>query len=93
MSARRPTLDEPVIISQFWKNRRGEAIVISLKTYNGRNLIDVRQNFTNEEGKLQPTAKGVVMVVLRLPELAAAMTKALAKAKELGLLDGEGAES
>ena len=90
MSAR-VTLPEPVEIAKFWKNRKGEAIVVSLKTYNGRNLIDVRQNFTNEEGKLQPTAKGVVMVVLRLPELAAAVNKALAKAKELGLIDdGEG---
>jgi hypothetical protein len=89
MSARRPTLPDPVEIAKFWKNRKGEAIVVSLSTYEGRNLIDVRQHFTTKEGKLQPTGKGVAMVVLRLPELAAAVNKALARAKELGLIDDD----
>jgi hypothetical protein len=45
------------------------------------------------EGKLQPTGKGVAMVVLRLPELAAAVNKALTKARELNLLGDEGEAS
>jgi hypothetical protein len=87
--SRRPTLDEPIEIAKFFKNRRKDVIVVSLSTYEGRNLVDVRQHFTNEQGLMRPTSKGVAMVVLRLPELAKAINKALAKAQELGLIDSE----
>jgi hypothetical protein len=80
-----------VIVHQFWKNRKHDAVVVSLSTYEGRNLVDVRQHFMTKEGKLAPTQKGLAMVVLRLPDLAKAITKALAKAQELGLLDDDGA--
>jgi hypothetical protein len=84
----RVTLPEPVEIAKFWKNRRHDAIVVSLSTYEGRNLVDVRMH-SMKEGRLVPTPKGVAMVVLRLPDLAKAVTKALAKAKELGLIDDD----
>jgi hypothetical protein len=89
----RVTLPEPVEIAKFWKNRRHDAIVVSLSTYEGKNLVDVRMH-AMKDGRLLPTPKGVAMVVLRLPELQKAVTKALAKARELGLLpddDGAGA--
>jgi len=82
------TLPEPVEIAKFWKNRRHDAIVVTLETYKERNIINVRQHMMNREGKLLPTGKGIALVVLRLPELSAAIVKALAKAQELGLLDG-----
>jgi Transcriptional Coactivator p15 (PC4) len=85
--SRRPTLTEPVEVAKFFKNRRKDVIVVSLSTFEGRNIVDVRQHFHNEKGRMRPTGKGVAMVVLRLPELHAAITKALAKARELGLLD------
>jgi hypothetical protein len=86
---RRPTLPEP-IEWRLWKNRqRREAIVVSLSTFEDRNLISVRTYTTSQDGKMLPTAKGVSLVVARLPELAAALAKALAKARELGLLDDE----
>lgn len=84
-----PTLAEPVTVAQFWKNRRGEVIRVSLSTYEGRDLVDVRQCFTNSAGQLQATKKGVAMSVLRLPELRDAICKAVAKAIELGLIEGE----
>jgi hypothetical protein len=90
MIARTPTLDEPLIVDRFWKNRRHDAIVVSLQTYEGCNLIDVRTHIM-KDGRLVPTPKGVAMVVRRLPDLAAALTKALAKARELGLIDDDGA--
>jgi hypothetical protein len=87
--SRRPTLQEPVVVSKFWKNRQHDAIVTSLSTYEGRNLVDVRMHHMNSAGCLVPTPKGISVVVLRLPELADAVNKALAKARELGLLDDE----
>jgi hypothetical protein len=89
MSAR-VTLPEPVEIAKFWRNRRGEAVIVSLREYEGRVLIDCRVNFTNKEGKFQPTNKGLSLVVLRLPELAKAINKALTTAQSLGLLDDDG---
>ncbi|MDB5616593.1 PC4/YdbC family ssDNA-binding protein [Tardiphaga sp.] len=92
MSARRPTLDEPIEITKFWKNRRGDAVIVSLSTYEGHNLINIRTHSTDRAGKLVPTTKGIAVAVLRLPELAAAVTKALVKARELGLIE-EGAST
>jgi hypothetical protein len=89
----RLTLPAPVEVCKFWKNRKHDAVVISLSTYEGRNIIDVRQHFMTKDGRLQPTTKGLAMQVLRLPELAAGLTKALAKARELGLLDDDSGAS
>jgi hypothetical protein len=86
--SRRPTLEEPIEIAKFFKNRRKDVIVVSLSTFEGCNLVDVRQHFTNEQGQMRPTQKGIAMLTARLPELHAAIAKALAKARELGLLDG-----
>jgi hypothetical protein len=61
----RPTLPEPVEIAKFWKNRRHDAVVVSLSTYEGRNIVDVRTHTINN-GRLVPTVKGVAIVVLRL---------------------------
>jgi hypothetical protein len=88
MSAR-TTLPEPVAVDSFWRNRRHEAVVSTLSTYEGRNIFDIRIH-TMKDGRLVPTARSVSVVVLRLPDLAKAITKALAKARELGLLDDEG---
>jgi hypothetical protein len=89
MSAPPRTLEEPVVVSKFWKNRRHDAIITSLSTFEGRNVVDVRTHVMDRKGCLVPTPKGLSIVVLRLPELAAAVNKALAKAQELGLLDDE----
>jgi hypothetical protein len=88
----RVTLQEPIIVSQWWKNRRHDAITVSLHTYEGTNLVDVR-TYTMREGCLVPTPKGVSISVLRLPDLARSINKALAKARELALLPKEGEAS
>jgi hypothetical protein len=89
MTAPRVTLPEP-IEWRFWKNRfRRDAIVVSLSTYENRNLISVRTYTTSQDGKMLPTAKGLAMVVARLPELAKAINAALSKARALGLLDDQ----
>jgi Transcriptional Coactivator p15 (PC4) len=88
MSARRPTLDEPIIISRFWKNRRrAESVRIELSEYEGHVLINVRIWATGTDGIDRPTLKGVSMGIGKLPELARSLVKAEAKAHELGLLD------
>jgi hypothetical protein len=82
-----PLLPEP-IEWRLWKNRqRRDAIVVSLSTYEGRTIAGIRLYTTGQDGCMRPTTKGVSVLVARLPELAAAVRKALSKAQELGLLD------
>ena len=80
-------LTEPVEIAKFWRNRKGEAVIVQLREFEGRILVDTRVNVTDREGRLQPTKKGPSVAVRRLPELAAALAKAEQKARELGLID------
>jgi hypothetical protein len=87
--SRRIPITEPIIISRFWKNRAHDAIEVSLKSFEGNNLCDVRM-YVMRGGVLVPSTKGVSVVIPRLPDLAKAVSKALAKARELGLLEGEG---
>ena len=77
-------LAEPIIVAQWWKNRGGESVRLTLSTYADRNLVDLRTWFT-ADGKMQP-GKGFAADVRHLPRLAAALAKAEAKATELGLL-------
>lgn len=82
-------LSESLVIDRFWRNRRGEAIVTSLEPYEGRAILHVRTYFTDKAGKLAPTRKGIAIAAARLPDLHAALGKAMAKAIELGLLKDE----
>jgi hypothetical protein len=89
--SQRPTLPEPIEIAKFWKNRQNKiAIVVSLRHYEGHNLVDVREHFTDQAGCMRPTTKGLAMVVRRLPEFSNAIRRALEKARELDLLPDEG---
>jgi hypothetical protein len=84
-----PELAEPVIVAEFWKNRRGESIRLVLNTFKGRSIFDLRTWYT-ADGKLKP-GKGFAAEVRHLPRLAAAIAKAEAKARELGLIGDKGA--
>jgi hypothetical protein len=81
----RPTLAEAITIDEFWKNRAGQAVKVSLSTFQGRNLIDVR-TYSTLDGKLKPTVKGFAADIKHLPRLTAALAKAESKARELGLI-------
>jgi Transcriptional Coactivator p15 (PC4) len=86
-----PPLAEPIEVAKWWKSRRRDiAVVVSLSAYEGHNLVNVREHFIGSDGCMRPTTKGLAMVVRRLPEFAAALAKALAKARELGLIDDDG---
>jgi hypothetical protein len=80
------TAHGPIEIARFWKNRRGEAIVARLSEYEGHILIDQCNSFTAQNGTLKP-GKGLACTVRHLPELAAALNKALIEARARGLLD------
>jgi hypothetical protein len=85
-----PALSEPITVAEWWKNRRGESIRVRLSIYEGHNLADIRTWYT-ADGSLKP-GKGFAAEVRHLPRLAAAIVKAEAKARELGLIDDAASE-
>lgn len=90
----RITLPEPIAF-RFFKNRRKDVIAVTLQTFTPQNgdrlnVVDVRLFAMNKQGANVPTPKGISISVKRLRDLHEAISKALAKAQELGLLDGEG---
>jgi hypothetical protein len=84
-----PALAEPITIAEWWKNRRGESIRLVLNRFEGRDIFDLRTWYT-ADGRLKP-GKGFAAEVRHLPRLAAAIAKAEAKARELGLIGEKGA--
>jgi Transcriptional Coactivator p15 (PC4) len=86
IASRRSALAEPITVAKFWRNRRGEAVVVRLKQYEGRPLADVRMFYTDKAGRLQPSTKGLAVKMSKLPELHRAISKAYAEARRLGLL-------
>lgn len=90
-SAPRATLADPITIAEWWKNRRKELIRVRLSEYEGHVLIDVRTWFSGTDGRLQP-GKGFCSSIKHLPRLTVEIAKALAKARELGLVDDGSAQ-
>jgi hypothetical protein len=85
-----PALAEPLVIAEWWKNRRGESVRLTLNRYEGRDIIDLRTWYTGDDGRLRP-GKGFAAEARHLPRLAAAFAKAEARARELGLVEDKGA--
>jgi hypothetical protein len=80
-------LAEPIVIGKFFKNRKGDFIVVQIKQFERGTFLDIRQFFTGDDGKSLPTKKGIAVGLHKLDELAGLINKAIAKARELGLLE------
>jgi hypothetical protein len=93
MTARQPSRllrEGPHIVSKFWRNRSGEAVVIQLREFAGHTVVDVRVYATGADGTMKATSKGLSIGIAKLPEFARAIAKALNAARELELLEPEG---
>ena len=53
----------------FVEKREGERIRIGLNEYEGREYIDIRQYFQNDEGEWRPTKKGVTLPPDKMEDL------------------------
>jgi hypothetical protein len=80
-------LPEPIEVAKFFANRRGEAVIISLREFKSVLIVDVRKHFSAPDGTLRPMRQGIALSIRRLPQLSVAIGKALERAHELGLLD------
>jgi hypothetical protein len=80
-------------IAKLWKDRRRiKSVHVDLSTFENHPFINIRIWETGSDGIDRPTKAGVALGVAKLPELARALAKAEAKARELGLIDGEGGQ-
>jgi hypothetical protein len=79
-------LTEPIEIGKFFKNRKGDFIVVQIKQFEGVIFADARQFFTDTDGISRPTKKGLAVSLRHLPELITLLGKALRQAHALGLL-------
>jgi len=91
----RITLPEPVPIAKFFKSARDRTrhIRVELSKHKGHPLVNVRVWQTGSDGIDRPTVQGIALAVRKLPALAAALVKAEAKARELGLLEADESEA
>jgi len=85
--------NEPIEIHKMWRDRRGNALVFALKSYQGRAFFDLRTFFTDTAGILRPTAKGITASPGKLLEMAKAMVKTVDRARELGLIESDESEA
>ncbi len=78
---------EPILIARWPTRRDGTEARVQIKQYAGLHLIEVRTWWPDKAGEHQP-GKGFSCGVRNLPALAKAIEDALAKARELGLVEG-----
>ncbi len=76
----------PFVVAEWPRNGR-ESIRVSLDEYRGRQTIDLRCWWRDDDGNLRPGRSGLTLAVRHLPALADALAKALATARETGIID------
>jgi hypothetical protein len=89
--SKRPQLAEPIEVAKIWKSPRNKRHTIHFvyREYEGHPYLDIRVFTLNEKGEAVPTKAGVTVTPVRLEEFSAAVVKAVAKGRELGLIRGE----
>jgi hypothetical protein len=84
------THELPVTLAE-WKRNSRETLRVRLDRFNGQTIIDCRSWWSDANGELRPGKSGLTLAVRHLPELADAVSAALAHARITGLLvDREG---
>lgn len=81
----------PTVIAVLAKNSR-ERVRIALDEWQGHQLVDIRvlTQLSDSSDIWTPTKKGVSINVSHLGALATALAAAETKARELGLIGGDG---
>lgn len=59
-----------------WPRGNGQ-VRVRLDSYNGRDIIDIREWYRDGAGELRPGKKGIAMSTGRLPDLARALAEAV----------------
>lgn len=83
----------PALVIAEWDRNAREIVRVALDQYKGRHTIDVRVWYCDDSGgALKPGRSGITLALKHLPDLSDAMAKALAQARQRGLLDEGGVQ-
>lgn len=74
-----------LVIATIQKNSK-EEIRVTLGTFNGRQIVNLRTWFRGDDGEMRP-GKGLACRLDLLPQLAAAMAEAERQARAGGLIE------
>lgn len=72
-----PTFDNDRVVADFPKNAR-ETVRVTLRSFNNRDLVDVRTWYYGPDGETLLPGKGLTLSAAKLPELRAALDAAAA---------------
>jgi len=78
--------ESKVDVIDEWPRGGSDVVRVSLTKYVGRDVIDVRTWWLDEDGERKPSTKGITLSVRYLPRLTQALKKARTRAATLGLL-------
>jgi hypothetical protein len=76
---------ESVVITRFEKNKK-EEVRVSLDTFHGRKLINIRVFYKDDDGTMKPGKQGLALSVDRYKDLAGAILELGQSLKSSGLL-------
>jgi hypothetical protein len=76
----------PLVIAEWPINNRREKARVSIEHFNGAWLINVRKWYEADDGAMHPGKQGIALSIKHLPQLAEAITNALAAASERELI-------
>ena len=76
------------LIASFAKNAL-EEVHVSLTEYRGRDLVDIRTYYTDDEGEKKPTKKGISLSVDLFLQLKDAVLKVEEVLRDEGMIEEE----
>jgi Transcriptional Coactivator p15 (PC4) len=76
----------PIIVAEWQRNSR-EIIRVALDQYQGREIVDARAWWRDDEGSWRPGRSGLTLSLKHLPALADGLVDALQRARALGLVE------
>lgn len=79
------TSADSVLISQFEKNKK-EEVRISVDTFHGRKLINIRVYYRDEDGSMKPGKQGLALSVEQYKDIAGAILELGQHLKSKGLI-------
>ena len=77
--------NEGVVIATFEKNKK-EEVRVSVETFHGRKLINIRVFYKDDDGTMKPGKQGIAVAVDRYKDLAGAILELGQYLKSNGLI-------
>jgi hypothetical protein len=76
---------ESVLVAHFEKNKK-EEVRVSVDTFHGRKLINIRVYYKDDDGTMKPGKQGIALGVDRYKDFAGAILATGQHLKTLGLI-------